>query len=57
LGQAEIFPAPLRESLLLLVVLALSPIGFLIFWMLRVRLSRKWRESTQVRDIALLGGT
>lgn len=43
LGQAEIFPAPLRESILLLVVLALSPLGFLIFWMLRVRLSRKWR--------------
>ncbi len=43
LGQAEVFPAPLRESLLILVVLALSPLGFLIFWMLRVRLSRKWR--------------
>lgn len=46
LGQAEIFPAPMREFplIILLLVLALAPIGFLIFWMLRVRLSRKWRD-------------
>jgi uncharacterized membrane protein len=47
LGQAEIFPAAVRAFPVVLVVLALAPLGFLIFWMLRVRLSRKWRGLPQ----------
>ena len=42
LGQMQVFPAWLRHTPVL-YVLALAPLAFLIFWMLRVRLSKKWR--------------
>jgi len=37
LGQPQVFPAPLRNSPLL-IGLAVAPLAFLIFWMIRVRL-------------------
>ncbi len=39
LGQPQVFPAPLRNSPLL-IGLAVAPLAFLIFWMIRVRLKR-----------------
>ena len=36
LGQPQVFPAPLRGSPLL-IVLGVAPLGFLIFWLFRVR--------------------
>ena len=44
LGQAQVFPDSVRHSGVL-PILALAPLAFLIFWMLRVRLSKKWRGS------------
>ena len=39
LGQPQVFPAPLRNSPLL-IGMAVAPLGFLIFWIIRVRLKR-----------------
>jgi hypothetical protein len=39
LGQPQVFPAPLRNSPLL-IGLSVAPLAFLIFWMIRVRLKR-----------------
>jgi hypothetical protein len=38
LGQQQVFPAVLRGSFLL-IVLAILPLGLLIFWFFRVRLA------------------
>lgn len=43
LGQAEIFPEPLRSSPMLFV-LALAPLAFLLFWLLRVRLGKAFKS-------------
>ena len=48
LGQPQVFPKVLRSSPLL-IGLALAPLAFLIFWMIRVRLPR-W---TQPRGFSL----
>jgi uncharacterized membrane protein len=40
LGQPQVFPVPLRNSPLL-IGLALAPLAFLIFWMIRVRWPRR----------------
>jgi uncharacterized membrane protein len=42
LGQMQVFPVWLRHTPVL-YVLALAPLPFLVFWMLRVRLSKQWR--------------
>jgi uncharacterized membrane protein len=42
LGQPQVFPQPLRDSGLLAVP-ALAPLVLLIFWMLRVRLTRRFK--------------
>lgn len=36
LGQPQVFPAPLRGSPLL-IILSLAPLGFMLFWLIRVR--------------------
>ncbi|MFT3727303.1 MAG: hypothetical protein QM759_05740 [Terricaulis sp.] len=46
LGQMQVFPAWLQHTPVL-YVLALAPLPFLIFWILRVRLSKKWRGPTR----------
>lgn len=45
LGQQQIFPHWLRETPVLFIA-ALAPLPFLLFWMLRVRLSRKYAGYT-----------
>ena len=40
LGQPQVFPPPLHGSPIL-VVLAVAPLGFLIFWMIKVRWVRR----------------
>ena len=42
LGQPQVFPPPLHGSPLLFIP-ALAPLVFLVFWMLRVRLGRRFR--------------
>ncbi len=49
LGQQQIFPDWLRATPVLYIA-ALAPLPFLLFWMLRVRLSKKYR--TPSRPIA-----
>ena len=51
LGQMQVFPAWLRETPVL-YVLALAPLPFLIFWMLRVRLSKRWRGPAGAAPVA-----
>lgn len=43
LGQQQVFPAWIRDTPTLYIA-ALMPLPFLIFWMLRVRLSKKYRS-------------
>lgn len=42
LGQPQVFPAALRHSGLLIVP-ALAPLVLLIFWLLRVRLAKRFK--------------
>jgi hypothetical protein len=44
LGQAQVFPDWLRHTPAL-PILALAPLPFLVFWMLRVRLSKRYRPA------------
>lgn len=41
LGQMDVLPAPLRESMPLLLLLAFAPFLFMIFWLVRVRLAAR----------------
>jgi uncharacterized membrane protein len=43
LGQPQVFPAALRHSGLLIVP-ALAPLALLIFWLLRVRLTKRFKS-------------
>jgi hypothetical protein len=42
LGQPKVFPAPLRGSPIL-VALALAPLVLMIFWLLRVRFTNRFK--------------
>ncbi len=44
LGQQQVFPQWLRDTPVLYIA-ALAPLPFLIFWLLRVRLSKKYRAA------------
>jgi hypothetical protein len=46
LGQSQVFPESLRESPLL-IVLALAPLAFLIFWMLWVQFTKAFKSAPQ----------
>jgi uncharacterized membrane protein len=41
LGQMDVLPAAMRESMLLLLLLAFAPLLAMIFWIVRVRLAGK----------------
>ena len=45
LGQQQVFPAVLRGSILLLL-LAVLPLGFLVFWLFRVRLTNAYKGNS-----------
>jgi len=45
LGQAQVFPESVRESPLL-IVLALAPLVFLIFWLLRVQFTSTFKRGS-----------
>jgi hypothetical protein len=47
LGQPQVFPAAIRHSSLMFVP-ALAPLVLLIFWMVRIRLVRRYRPATAV---------
>lgn len=51
LGQQQVFPQWLRDTPVLYVA-ALAPLPFLLFWMLRVRLSKKYRGRPQPAPLA-----
>jgi len=53
LGQQEVFPAALRGSPILLV-LAVAPLGAMVFWLLRVRFTRRFKSERT--DGRTLGG-
>lgn len=46
MGNMQVFPEWLRHTPVL-YILALAPLPFLLFWMLRVRLSKKWRGASR----------
>lgn len=46
LGQQQVFPQWLQDTPVLYIA-ALAPLPFLLFWMLRVRLSRQYRQAPQ----------
>lgn len=48
LGQQQVFPAALRGSILL-IVLAVAPLGLLIFWLVRVRLTNVYGRAAVPR--------
>jgi hypothetical protein len=43
LGQQQVFPVRWRGSIVLMV-LGLFPLGLLVFWVVRVRFGKKFRE-------------
>lgn len=51
LGQQQVFPDWLRETPVLYMA-ALAPLPFLLFWMLRVRLSKQYRGRPQPPPLA-----
>jgi uncharacterized membrane protein len=51
IGQPQVFPAPLRGSPLLLA-LGLAPLAFMVFWLIRVRSSRRRRAPSLARSPA-----
>lgn len=48
LGQMQVFPQWLQDTPVLYLA-GLAPLPFLLFWMLRVRLSKKWRGAARSR--------
>jgi hypothetical protein len=51
LGQQQVFPEWLRQTPVLYIA-ALAPLPFLLFWMLRVRLSKKYRGRPRPSPVA-----
>ena len=51
MGQMQVFPAWLRDTPVLYIA-ALAPLPFLLFWMLRVRLSKKYRAPMAPKPLA-----
>jgi hypothetical protein len=51
LGQQQVFPDWLRQTPVLYIA-ALAPLPFLLFWMLRVRLSKKYRGRATPSPVA-----
>lgn len=47
LGQAKVFPEPLRKSIGLRAIPVLLVIVFMIYWLLRVRLKRRSMAAIQ----------
>ena len=54
LGQQQVFPASLRGSPVL-VVLAVAPLGMMIFWLLRVRFTNRFKAMRT--PLGSLGGS
>lgn len=48
LGQMQVFPQWLQDTPVLYLA-GLAPLPFLVFWMLRVRLSKKWRGAPRAQ--------
>lgn len=48
LGQMQVFPQWLQDTPVLYLA-GLAPLPFLVFWMLRVRLSKKWRGAARAQ--------
>jgi len=43
-GQSQVLPEPIRESVLPMI-LGLAPLVLMVFWLVRVRVSRAWRAA------------
>lgn len=51
LGQQKVMPAWMQGSKVLLV-LGLAPLGFMLFWLMRVRFTRRYRGGTPMQPMA-----